>query len=902
MWNRPACHSLSCLVLAACAAHTTADPPEASSALSCPVERCTGDACDQFDPAGDIVDGTGIARHDAPDVVQPDVPLIRRRVVLADGDQYLAPVVPAWRSSADGRIAIVDNAIRPIHLEQLRDHGPISQQRPDLAAQIFGAGPSVMATFGDTSTGGFLCTPARTNPAPCPNNPGDDCYDLVIGRRDDDAGMLLSAPLHVRVSSPKTPAAAVAEATVGAITSIKLPFGSSGEMVPTGDGHLVTLRIHEGGDDGAPASITYRLGPHHDVTKPVSLAYAYAADPCDITEWFAHDDDVLTSIRPWPAAYTDPRLHDVHGPIYGIAARPIRDPDGHELGEEDILSGSYPWIDREGNNLMFSTVDPHPLSKALQARYPIAIEGKDPLAYIQTAPRGFAVVGAWTQGKTVMLDGLLNNEDYGFDPAATHRLVLYQAQAGAPRAVRVNGGSNNGVRALGLVNANGNNDEIESLENTLAMHAAALPVTPRDVVWTVTRGLASDEIAFDDFTDPNLVLLAEMNAAWTAVHDRQTGVQDAVAGLYADGFPADPQGAFDHDPTAIRVQNAAASSIYGLASTGRLTGGDPIRARIEPVALGGVRGRGLWLEPEVRLQFTLPDQPAAAGHGFYASVFVDARDHLDGTVPVLAFSSPNPAAGWSLALADGGATAVIGHGQGASRIESRIDLSCAAASWKLRWHQLGVQLEPGRATLIVDGNVVGSAPLAADVPLAAGTLSAGGVRGWYDEVRLEIDGNGGPLTGRPAPELLCNIAHGTVVRAAGQDRCATDYTTDLGVGRGKLPAGTTGRRDAILAGDAPLYWDQPRPDSQHRAFCLSCHVDAAQDPGRAPKLTLEALTPGSQPAAQDPRTQPLQPPSYDALPAQARGNLPAHWIGGQYPAQATQGPLPILQWTVPHSP
>jgi hypothetical protein len=753
----------------------------------------------------------------------------------------------------------------------------------------------VLAEFGDTSTGGFLCTKQRAAVA-CPLNPDQDCYNFVIARRNDDLdpAHLVYANLHVRVSSPKTLLAKVEAAEITDKLSIVLPFQSSGEMVPTGDGHLVTLRIHGGNDIGDPPDITYRLGPGRDITKPVSLAYAYAEDPCNIPEWFAHDGEVLTSIRPWPAAYADPRLHDHGVPKYGIAARKLRGPDGVELGDEAILSGSYPWIDREGNNLFFSTVDPHPISTTLQTRYPMKIEPNaqhTPFGFVQAAPRGVAVVGAWTQGKTVMLDGMLNNDDYGFSPDATHDVVLYQSQ-GEPRAVRVNGGANNGVRSLQLPFANGNNHEIESLENTFAMHRTGLAVTPRDVVWTVTRGLASDEIAFDDFLDPNLVVFAEMNAAWRPLHPG--GVQNAVFGELQDGFDDVRQGAFGYDAAGIRVQNAATSPIYRLASAGTLVGD----GRIEPVALGGVRGRGLWLEPASRLQFAVPAQPAGAGPGFYASVFVDARDHLDGTVPLLGFVSETAGAAWSLGLADGGGTAVIGHGQE----RYAIDLSCAAASWKLRWHQLGVRFEQRRATLLVDGNPVRTITLDTAAVLGAGTLSVGGARGWYDEARLAIDGNGQPLSARPAPELLCNIAHGTMVSEGGVDRCATDYTTDLGVGRGKLPDHTTARRDDLLEGDAPLYWNLARPESRGRAFCLGCHVDAAADPGRAPRLTLDALSAGTQPAYLDPRTQPMQPPSDDDLPAQALGNLPRHWIDARFPDEATQGPVPLLRWIEPHSP
>ncbi|CAN5465279.1 hypothetical protein BH11MYX1_BH11MYX1_43640 [soil metagenome] len=120
-------------------------------------------------------------------------------------------------------------------------------------------------------------------------------------------------------------------------------------------------------------------------------------------------------------------------------------------------------------------------------------------------------------------------------------------------------------------------------------------MTTRDVVWSITRGLATDEVAFDDFMNPNLVLLAEMTAAWEASGSPKDGLLD-------DGFAASGSGAdapFTHDSSAIRIQNAAASAIVPLAATGHIEG----EARVEPAALGGIHGRGLWLEPTAAATF-----------------------------------------------------------------------------------------------------------------------------------------------------------------------------------------------------------------------------------------------------------------------------------------------------------
>ena len=43
-------------------------------------------------------------------------------------------------------------------------------------------------------------------------------------------------------------------------------------------------------------------------------------------------------------------------PRYGFAAYPILDPEGNPIADGVDLHGSYPWIDRTGANLFFTTV------------------------------------------------------------------------------------------------------------------------------------------------------------------------------------------------------------------------------------------------------------------------------------------------------------------------------------------------------------------------------------------------------------------------------------------------------------------------------------------------------------------------------------------------------------------
>jgi hypothetical protein len=723
----------------------------------------------------------------------------------------------------------------------------------------------------------------------------------------------------VRVKNPKTADAEIESVTIAPtsewLVSQTAPFRELAEIVGSADGHILAGRVLA---DGIGAVMDYRRDDGTTHTADFSLFYAHASAACDVRDWLRQDSGVFTSLRPPPAAYFDRRLRDDRGrPIYGLAAYPMRDAFGQELGEDAILTGSYPWMDREGNNLFFSTVDPHAARTAADGsvltRYPMA-RPHGSMEPVGPPPRGFAVVGSWTQGKTVMLDSFINNEDFGFSANDTHLVQLYAA-GGTPIAVEVNGGGKLGVTPLDIPDARNNGHFMESLENLTTHLRGSLPRTPRDVVWNLTRGLASDEIVFDDFLDPHVLLFAEMNAAW------QNG-QGPRAGTYFDGFLLRSDH-FGHDPSKIRLQNAAASAIDPLFEPGTVVGD----ARVEPVWLGGVHGRGLWLEKASGMRFALRSGVPGA---FYVGLFVDARDDLAGERRIIGMGPEGEAATVALTLRDGGILAVRSGDSSAG-----IDLSCAIGSWAGRWHHLGFLFEPdGRVTAFVDGNPVGSATLPEPVELAAGSLRIGaddggdGVRGWFDEVRVVVDGDAGQLTGTASLELLCNDARGTMVAVgsdspvreaaevspAVQDRasalglsladgelatCATDYTADHAIGRDRLPAGTRWLREEILFKGVELTADRPRPDSRESSFCGSCHVDAAVDPDRPPSLTLDALTAGGVLAPLDPRTQPMQPPSRGG-PAYLRGVIPAGLVhrddGTALPAEATVGPVPVLDW------
>jgi hypothetical protein len=656
----------------------------------------------------------------------------------------------------------------------------------------------------------------------------------------------------------------------------------------------------------------------------------YSEKPCDVRAWFATNaDGSYPNLRPWSAAHYDKRLSR-----YGFAAYPLRDAYGQPFQEGDLVRGSYPWMDRHGNNVFFSTILPVGIDDDSGAsRYPTSTE--HPLLGRPTSrsPTGFAVAGSWTHGKIVMLDGTINNEDYGVDAGDTRRYQLYRTKAGTSIDVRVDGNSN--TRAFPTANTRGNTQHMESLENTHAMHGGMRAVTPRDVVWTLTRGDAMQEIVFDDLIDPHVLLFAPMNAAWRM--PRELGASEQAfgtrRGLYQDGFDY-VNGKYVHDVSAIELQNAATSPQYPVPTRGKLEGD----ARMEPVAQGGIEGRGLWLEENASAHFDFPQGQALPARSFYLSTFFDARAPLDGGKRLLTVQTESGPA--NVVVHPGGVSVHRGSAGSAEVASFPVN---ADHPWREDgFHHVGVLFaQSGLVTVFIDGDPLGEHKMVRPVLLGKGPQvivggtgnGLAGARGWYDDVRLVISGQVSQLEGAASIELLCNYARGTMAslskesahfanaerspavsmraRALGLSvdaghrlRCVTDYSADLTV-KIPLPTGELSLRTHILeelAGEATLHAGKPRPDTTGHGFCLTCHAEAENDPNRPQGLSIAALKPNKTPVERDVRTQPGQPYSRWDQTALVQGVVPAKWFTSIYGAEVPQSrelldaPRPILDW------
>jgi hypothetical protein len=875
----------------------------------------------------------------------PEPPIILRDVALIDDDvAFTRPYVPGHRTTMDGRIAIRVQG-GPPGTQDLAENLSFYLLAPERLAEPIMTGPAGAQILADatpydvpfppaldpdTSRLGHhaICDPTeefpvegeQPNPQPCGPGGAHDCYEItIINSTSKGFGLQLwGTPARIEVAAPKTAEAYIVSVELGEPVAGAEISGSLEWTEPavTIDGRLLTGRLGL-----FPREWTNpRTG--ETLLRNYDLAYSVLppdAAPCDVTRW--------TDFHPMSYAPYDPEMEG----RYGLAAYPFRDTEGNLIHEGEDLGGTYPWVDRKGANV-FMTGVPGRIAEQSEMRYPrrCVVDGCESFAETYDWDRGFMVAGLWTHGKFVHLDAMINNVDWavGVTPAAHYLVDLYRDASGAPVEVRFGSGRFiDAVRYAGGPYPPGythNANILDSLENVLNHSAAVRAVTPRDIVWIMSTGVATDEIVFDDFVDANAFIVSNMQASITQLYDDQGGSLSVphhhngqvrrlqVPLAFALVYVLQP----DLDDE-IHVQNAATSLRWNVPAYGLVEAGT---ARVEPVALGGIHGRGFWLSGENEIRYAVGAQPRPVGESdWYVGLFLDPR--YDAKEARIVASFP-----------DGSVIRLVGRDLVEYVLDDHIVHSVVLPQDE-GWMHLGWTLRDGNrdVTLLHDGFALDR--YSSDVPLfelVEGDLVIGraapdasgdrGFRGWIDELKV--------FAYAPNAEVACNHASGTLVElddgasehpslaaadgypswghdevavAAGRPAgrrfaCFRDYTRDYGAHLGNIPAGAASVRKAITFPEGPIRAGVPRPDSSENAFCQTCH----HAEGRG-GLALHALDyEASLNAEDDYRRQPLQPPR------RVFGNIPPGWIppgpGLGSPESATQAPpegLLIDLWVLP---
>lgn len=889
-----------------------------------------------------------------PLVVPPEVPAISRNLSMVEKDaggvyRFQNPVIPAMRTANDGRVAVnltrkgpfmAFYLLAPEKLGAPLVTGPdgngilAATQFVGIADSLFhnhSGNPGIIAhsTLCD-ATPQFPAPGEPTNPYPCQGNPSRDCYDLTVISSYhffpvNDHIELWGTPVRIEVSNPKTAAAQIALAVTTGPPVLGVTFpGVQALFEPmiTKDGRLLTGRV--AGSPLAGYSGTFDL---------VYSVYPESFPACDVTRW--------TAFHPIAHAPFDGQMTS----RYPLAFRQFRDTEGTLIPDGVDIKGSYPWVDRDGDNVFMTTVAAtnfywHPAAGQVKERYPAScvpgVACQEPTTSggifgfdEPSNTRGVAVAGLWTHGKMVLLDGILNHTDFGF-PAREefHRVIsLYQPNTGPlgteSGAVRVGAGrdaSPNGGPP-GYVD---NTTFLDSTEHLLNAKSKLRPITPRDVVWIVNSGRVSDEVGFDDWVHPGSFIVSEMTASLS------WGGGPVASHLHHhDGFKMlngqPQQGSGFGDP--VRVQNSATGHAFGWSPPpyGLAYG----NLRIEPVAMGGIRGRGLWLDGSSGVRYDVSAQtPGVSTRPWYVGLFVDCR-FADNAQRRRVLTFPD---GTRLEL-QGRSQVLFVDAAGTTLATFALPVGSFPTGLTLPlrgWAHLGLVVGEGgfEVDLYVNGfrfgewSSAGSQTLFQLVPgpLFLGKpqgTTARGFLGWVDELKV--------IAGDPGPEVACNQAHGSLLglsdgysgpwatQAAlypasshaeitqklvthgypsfGEYACLHDYTVDHGADLGTAPAGTVSQRQPLLFPEGPLHFGQIRPSSRANFFCTSCHVG-----GLPPSLSPSALSQGQVSMEDDPRRQPHAPLRL------IFGTVPAHYVGPGLPATPQVAPPEGIQedqWVFP---
>ena len=768
------------------------------------------------------------------------------------------------------------------------------------AAQMISASDSTITSHSMLCDAKPNSRPGRIELDNMPTNPqvcdyGDDCYDLTMImstlKTADKAKTykeLWGTKIRVQVANPKTNKAKIVSVTRLSPPK-KAPIKVLKFLEPTitGDGRLFVFHKQPGAN---PADLH-------------GLHYSYLDKPCDVTRF--------TKYQSISQMHKDPRLVGK----YPVASFPIRGNKNELLNKKtDTVSGAYPWIDRNGDNIFFTSARPQLYYKDTnnQMKQRFGTRGNtrfankitydeasrkqsdlDPyinpkmLNEVQSGPtrQGVAFFGSWSNGKIILLDGRLNPSDMGIllSPVSNDGKAFRYGFGAADKLMKL-------YRDSQPVSINGSvTVQLSSVENQFNYIDGLKPKSPRDVAWYVSSNKATDEIAFDDYIIPSSFIVANMMPA-----------VDHKTRRYRDGFDWDES---VRDWTFYpEVQNAATGSkkdfgndlAFNIPSHGTLLGG----ARTEPVAAGGVKGRGLWLDGENdSLKYTIQAQPnpgmISTAPWFY-SMWIDARD-VKGKRGLL--ETPD---GSRLSLING------------RKIELKTDSLYAMIPLRKvgnvdgGWMHIGLlsKREEGHWEYHVTVNGLKVAKIEhkdAMFRMKKGTLRVGVTRdaqhfkGWIDDFKV--------IAREPNVEEACNHAEGTLIGIEGSDHryslasrqypqashdeitarlqkqglkgysryiCESKFASNEvyhyvkeqsqcldHLRQDTAPEPESCIRSAILFPEGPLHHNWFRPESRKNDFCTSCHVNS--HPYKKMKGSQALRRFRNIYAKDDLRRQPLQP-------------------------------------------
>ncbi len=741
-----------------------------------------------------------------------------------------SPHLPVVDFSLDGRIALRRNSepgVIPFML--LKPKGVkkhlTSTENPRVGIGMMRGGLSdditrdqITALYpaklkGFRSGRAFLCekTEQYQNPKACS---GKDCYTITLITRYNKTNKttgeiywkLVATDVEIKVKNPKTVNAKIESIrlldSTKKISSSFGPFPKLAEPVVSGKGRLFVTRVGKGTLAVPKLDSNFELVRvdgklQYKNVVDANLAYSVysGGKQCDVSKW----KNFL------PIAYAPYDKVNNMAARFKFARYPFRDTLNNLVPWDGVLGASYPWIDKDAANLFMTTYgtdDPYynynKKTGALKKIYNEEPGSELPETQAERADfekagartAGFSMMGFWTYGKLVHIDGRLNNADYNFRISTskynlkemTRKFALYQDSGYEPLGL---------VRELGDSDTNtddyhpalsANSSFLGSIENRLNYIDQMKPVIPRDVIWFFSNMRHSEELVFDDYINPHIVINAEMNGA-VGYLDGTTGSADRMR--HYDGIHRGEKQSnhtnFETLPTSIKspllFQNSAAT-MPGYQNIPKY--GLPIGdVRLEPIAKGGVHGKGVWLNSSSGLQFKIPSQSNVKRNlgnlsHYYVSVNMDLRSRTSRGQRQLLFSVKNKSKIFLKKTYKSNKVAfdtiTLTNWSGVDQYEFIIP-GDTLKFIQNNWRHLGIQFTNDAPKIFIDGIYTGSmvkkatATLSNLFPIGEGniitlgnisSIDTNAVKGWFDDFRV--------IAFNPSIEEKCNYARGTIVR------------------------------------------------------------------------------------------------------------------------------------------
>ena len=826
-----------------------------------------------------------------------------------------------------------------------------------------------------TNSRNFLCEKFQSqgyNPKVCANGTRD-CYDITVisrfNHKDRINVRMASVDVRIEVSNPKTSSAKIEKFEIKNNTMKLGPAIKVSKMAEpnfVGDNRLLLTRVHKTDLKLHDGTVVKRANIAYSV-YPAKKSNGQPTIQCDVSQW--------TTGRFKPVAYAPFDSINQMPKRYKFARFPFRDSLGNPIPRDGVLGGSYPWMDKDAGNLFFEAfgrgndwyswvngVVRSPFKEPSWSSYDYPANKEQIKTFESTGARtmGISMLGFWTRGKTVLFDGQLNNVDYNL--ALSDRKVNGK-RVKVHRKVRLyDGGNPNGqyYETIGAGRELGdkviaseyhqfltrNSSFLGSPENRFFYLEKAKPATARDVVWHFGSTRHTDEIAFDDYMNPYILINADMTGAIAYQPNREImkhydGLDKSIASTNnnLDRFPASPSG----HPVLIQNSATATDQFMKLPKYGRTIG----NVRLEPIAKGGIHGKGLWMDGSAGIQFKVPSQTGAAfsvasQKEWYVGAFLDSRRSTGGKIHYQRFIELS--SGYKITL-----NRVNNHTSNSNVSFDAVELRgkknqlmarawIPSALWKNHksWTHVGIQFLPNsKPQLYVDGMLVslfwpqGSykesqlfsffrLASGSEITLGSEAANTRAFKGWTDDFKV--------IARNPTSEEKCNYARGTIVRVpsslpfyhkralavkssvhkelalqsnspnGSKFTCYVRYgmsamknltSKDLMAHRKNIVNGAVSVRDMLTHEKKFLKFGKKRPDYSKNNFCLSCHTPKLAFTKRQLDIRALQLDPQGRNAEDDPRRQPMQPMKM------IRGIIPANYFGAGNPATMQKGQFKV---------